>query len=318
MKDRGLIMIANMGDDSITIYDKESLDLVKKLIVKPTGNKKFNISHFAKGPIAGPGYLYYCKSKNLIMVLNVYDDSLLMVDLETIEPRDAIFAGNHPNQIEVFDEMDRAFISNYDSDSISVIDLSIPQIIGQIPCGAMPQSIFMNRKTNRLYVANTGSDYVSIIDAVSLDKLCCLELDGYPVDLCGDQDKQRLYIVVRHPERQVTDRLIEYDMTTGKRLGVLNLGLMPVNILLDRVKGKVYAVDAIENNLKVVDIEKFTVENTINLGRMPVGQHKDETGRFLYIVCMIENRLFIIDTLSEKIVKEMDTGIEPSAVLCIG
>ncbi|MBA1335209.1 MAG: hypothetical protein HPY66_0831 [Firmicutes bacterium] len=317
MGKKDLILTANMGDDSICIYNGKSFEMLERLVVKPSGFKLFNTSHFTKGPAAGPGHLYHYKSKNIVLALNVYDDSLLFIDLDTFKPMDTIFAGNHPYQIEVFEEADRAFVSNYDSDSISVIDLSIPQIVGQIPCGMMPQSLVINRNTSCLYVTNTGSDYISIIDVLTLDKLFCLKVDGNPVDICNDAEGERIFVIVRHPERQVKDQLVEYDMVTGKRLRSMELGLMPVDILYNNMNESVYALDAIENNLRIINVESFDFETTIHLGRMPINQCLNSERSLLFVVCMIENKLYVVDTHRHQIIREIPTGIEPSSVLFV-
>lgn len=318
MGKKGFILTANMGDDSICVYNGDSFEMSERLVVKPSGFKLFNTSHFTKGPVAGPGHLYHYKSKNIILTLNVYDDSLLFIDLDTLKPMDTIFAGNHPYQIEVFEEADRAFVSNYDSDSISVIDLSIPQIVGQIPCGMMPQSLFMDKNAGNLYVTNTGSDYISIIDALTLDKLFCLKVDGNPVDICNDAGGNRIFVIVRHPERQIKDRLVEYDMLTGKKLRSMELGPMPVDIIYNDINKRVYALDAIENNLRAINVESFKIETTVHLGRMPINQCLNNERTLLFIVCMIENRMYVVDIYGRRIIREIPTGIEPSSVLYVG
>jgi len=317
VKIKGMVLAANMGDDSVSFYDMETLCQIDKIELEPIRNKLVNIKHSTRRPVVGPGYLYYHKKDKLLFIVNAYDDSLSVFNLETGKIENTLVVGRHPNSIVVVENTGTAFVTNYDSDSVSVIDLSVPEIVGQIPCGIMPQSILLDTKTNLLYIANTGSNYISVINAVSLDKLPCMKVDGYPVVLTCDNVREKMYIVVRHLEREQKSRLLEYDPISGKILKGIDIGLMPVGILFDERKERLYVIDAGENNLKMIDIPLFTVEKTIVLGRMPLGQCTDVFKNSLYVVCALDNSLFRIDTQLGKVTKIISTGMEPASVLCI-
>lgn len=317
MKNKGIVLVANMGEDSVFVYDMKTLNQIDRIMLESIGNKLANINHSTKRPVIGPGYLYYYKKNNLIFVINAYDDSLSIYNLTVGKLENTIFVGRHPNQIVVIENIERAFVSNYDSNSISVIDLSAREIIGQIPCGIMPQCILLDNRTNYLYIANAGSNYISVIDALSLDKLPCLKVDGYPAVLTCDNKNNKMYIVVRCLEERQKFNLLEYDMISGKILRKISLGYMPVGILFDDRKGRIYVIDAGENCLKTINVSHLSIEKTIRLGRMPLGQCTDAFVKHLYVVCALDNSLYKIDTQQWKIIKKIHTGAEPVSVLCI-
>ncbi len=318
MKDRGIVLVANMGDDSITAYENETYREVFRVLLMPAGTKLINVNHFARGPMVGPGYLYHRPDENQLLVVNIYDDSLSIIDLNSREVINTIFAGSHPNQIKVLEYKNRAYVTNYDSDSVSVIDLQIQEIIGQIPCGIMPQSMVLDQRNKRLYIVNTGSEYISVIDALSMDKLDCLRVGGYPVDMCCDNAGQRLYIIVQSHERQENNCLMEYNIHSGKRCKYVKLGTMPVNLLYHESMGRIYTVDAVDNRLTIIDSDSFAVQRIVELGRMPVSQSLGSNGEYLHVVCMIDNCLYKVDLNTGLVTRTVSTGVEPASVLAMG
>lgn len=317
MQGNGLLLIANQGEDSISVHNGNTLDLMGKIFIKPSGNKLFNTGYYGKGPMVGPGCLYHYREKGHLIVLNVYDDSLTVIDLNGFTVVGTVFAGNHPYGVEVLDGIGRAFVTSYDSDSLSVIDLSELQLIGQIPCGIMPGPIALDRTTNQIYIANTGSNQISVIDAISLNKIFCAGLDGYPANLCLDPYVAKLYSITRHPEGQAQDSLVEYDIIMGKALRSIYLGPMAADLLMDGESKRIYVVDAIENCLKSINIEEFVIEETWDLGRMPVCLQTDRAGRYLYIACMSDNTLYVMDMSKGVIEGKIKTGLEPASILFI-
>jgi YVTN family beta-propeller protein len=306
-----------MGEDSISVYDIESYELMHRLMLKPVGTKLMNINYFIRGPVAGPGYLYHRRSKGQLLAVNLYDDSLSIIDLCSLEVINTIFAGSHPNRIEVLECKDRAFITNYDSDSVSVIDLKFQEMIAQIPCGIMPRSVVLGNGNRHLYVANTGSEHITIIDAVSMDKLDCFKVNGYPVDICCDNTKKRLYSIINLSEGLDEYRLVEFDINSGRKYNCLRLGSMPVDLAYDDRRGRLYVLDAVENRLSIIDSVSFAVIKTVELGRMPVGQSLEHGGKYLHVVCMIDNCLLKVNTDTGLVERKAFTGIEPVCVLTV-
>ena len=318
MEERGVVLVANMGDDSITAFESRTYEELFRIWLKPEGTKLMNINNFARGPMLVPSHICRSTAEGQLIVANIYDDSLYIIDLCSRNVVNTIFAGSRPNRIEVFEQSDRAYVTNYDSDSVSVIDLCIQQVIGQIPSGIMPQSIVLNRRNNCLYIANTGSNWVSVIDALSMDKQGCLRLDGYPVDLCCDGTGRKLYMLVQSQESRECGCLLEYDIETGKKSGCLRLGTMPVGLLPDHQKERLYVVDAVDNSLTVVDSVDLKFLGMAELGRMPVSQALEAGERYLHVVCMMDNRLYKVDVDTGLVVKSVPTGVEPACVFALG
>ncbi len=317
MDNKGMVLVANMRGDSVSVFDMERLRKIGSIAVKPAGNKVSGVNYYTSRPVMGPGYLYYYTKSNLLFVVNVYDDSLSLYNMATEEFESTLIVGRHPSQVAAIGSIDRAFVTNYDSDSVTVIDLSARETVGQIPCGIMPQCIFLNTQTYCLYIANAGSDYVSVIDGASLDKLPCLKVYGYPVVLAGDSGGQRLFAAVRHIEREQRYCLVEYDLISGRIARKAGLGYMPSGMLLDEKAGKLYIIDAVENNLRILNTTDLKPEKVVRLGRMPLGQCADTPMANLYVVCALDNCLYKIDISQGRIVETISTGTEPVSVICI-
>lgn len=318
MEERGIVLVANMGDDSITAYGSRTYEEIFRICLKPEATKLMNINHFARGPMVGPGHICCSAGGEQLLVANIYDDSLSIIDLCSRDVINTMFAGSRPNRIEVFEQASKAFVTNYDSDSVSVIDLRMQQVIGQVPTGIMPQSIVLNRRNNCLYIANTGSDWVTVIDALSMDKQSCLKVDGYPVDILCDGTGRKLYAIVQSHEGRERSCLAEYDIETGKKSGCMRLGTMPVSLLLDQERDRLYVVDAVDDSLTVIDSTGLKALGMIELGKMPVSQSLGSGGKYLHVVCMMENRLYKVDVDTGSVVKTAITNTEPAWVIAVG
>ncbi len=318
MLDKGIVIVANAGDDNIIAYCSGTYREVFRVRPIPYDTKTAGpIGIAGDGALLGPVFLYHEKAKNQLLVVNSYDDSLSIIDLTSREAIKTIFVGCCPSRLVVLNENNRAFITNYDSDSISVIDLSAEQLIGQIPCGAMPKTIIFNEYNGMCYVANTGSNYIAVIDISCMDKADCLDANGYPMDICFDDTGQNLYAIVLPSGGEGDSRLVEYDIKSGKNIRCTEFCAMPVDLVYDNKRGKFYILDIMDNRLIIVDRSDFFVSGAIKLGNMPVSQSLDSNGKYLHVVCNADNQLCKVDLKAGSIKSITRTGIEPAWLLCI-
>ena len=80
---------------------------------------------------------------------------------------------------------------------------------------------------------------------------------------------------------------MEYDIETGKKSGCMRLGTMPVSLLLDRERDRLYVVDAVDDSLTVIDSTGLKALDIIGLGKMPVSQSLGAGGKYLHVSCMM-------------------------------
>lgn len=317
MTKEGIVAVASIGDDCIRAYCSKSYREMFKIQLRPIGTKSRGIDHFAKGPLVGPGFLYYRKAEGQLLVANTYDDSLSIIDLPSQSVTNTILAGSRPNCIEIPDHNNRVFVTNYDSNSVSVIDLNTGQLTEQIPCGVMPKAILFNENNNLIYIANTGNNCISIIDPWFVNKTRHLHVDGNPMDICIERDGQKLYVIVLSHENRGYNCLIEYDIETGERSRCLRLGTMPMDLLYDNEAERLYVLDAMDNTVITVDRASFTVLGAIELGKMPISQSLESGGKHLHIVCIMDSGLYKVDLHAGSVINSLSIGAEPAYVITL-
>ena len=82
-----------------------------------------------------------------------------------------------PAGIEINEDKNLVYVSNYGSDSISVINGSNDMVITNLPVGKSPVGLKVNPILSKLYVSNIASNSVSIINESSFKKVKDIEVN---------------------------------------------------------------------------------------------------------------------------------------------
>ena len=130
-------------------------------------------------------------------------DSLAALDPQTLEVRQTLPVGSHPNAL-LF-KQDRLFVACGNEDAVVTLDPANGQVKERIivrfsrnaPAGATPNGLALSPDGKRLYVANADNNAVAAVDVSERDES---RLEGfiptgwYPTAVCVSPDGKRLFI----------------------------------------------------------------------------------------------------------------------------
>lgn len=126
-KERNLLFISNMGDDSISVIDYINNKEIKRIKVESTPIK-ITISESGK-------YLYVCMS----YLGHDKNGSIGIIELKTLELVEKIVVGYCP--VDLFENENCLYVSNLCDGTVSIINLNERQECDKIQVGGMPRGI---------------------------------------------------------------------------------------------------------------------------------------------------------------------------------
>ena len=137
-------------------------------------------------------------TKNLVYVANWQDDTVSIIDGDTLQILDNLLVGSHPTVIEVDPELNKAFISNLDSNNVYVIDGGeYHAVVGVIPVQDEPYGLTIDTQHNWLFVTNTLDHSISVIQNRSHREIKTFPTKYFPIDVAVDPKKNMLYVIHR-------------------------------------------------------------------------------------------------------------------------
>lgn len=251
-----------------------------------------------KGIAAGPTGVFVALNSNASLVAATLDGTEITIRT----------SGQGANGVARW--QNRLYIAHRDSATVSIVDVSQRKQIASLAVGAMPWGIAV--ATNRLYVVNFGDPSLSVFDltnnrllnttplhalpalvAASGHRAYVSHLDGYIsvvddrgqlIDTWGpipggdafgvavDSVQQRLFVSSRNGHN-----ISVLDAETGADLGPIQLSSVPYALAYNAFSGHLFAVDASQNQLVVIDPDTSQVLTTLQLSP----QNPDHGGQSL-------------------------------------
>lgn len=162
--------------------------------------------NFSRQQMARVGYRPYAAALapdgRTLAVSNWGDESVSLLDAETLRENQRVRVGNHPNDL-VWSRDNRLFVANSGSNSISVIrDGQVVETIRtsldrRAPVGSSPISLAITADGRRLFVANADNNNVAMIDLGNRREstvLGFIPTGWYPSAIAVTPDGKRLLV----------------------------------------------------------------------------------------------------------------------------
>lgn len=301
------ILIANTGEDSITLIDSYKCKTIflPKLIKEK--EDKLTQENNQLGPydmdIGEEGYIY---------IVNSYDDSVMKLDIEDIKLLEFIKVGRNPTCIKRF--KGKIYVVNSDSNSISIIDENTFSLIEDISVGEKPTDIQIDEDSLKIFISNGNCYTINVFDLNS-EKISSITLNKQPVKMVIED--KRLF-VLSYINNGVTNysNLSELEIKDHKTVMSIDLKGIFANFI--KIKGeKVFYLSNAEDGY----IYRVFIDNEVNiskiyLGGMPNNIKWDGISK-LYVSNILKNHITIIDKTNNKIIDNIRVGKEPSGILLL-
>lgn len=234
--------------------------------------------------------------------------------------------GGQPQGLALSEDGKSLYVADSLSDNVAVIATSTGAVISTITVGEGPQSLVFAPDYRRLYVVNLRSNDVSAIDPAT-NRVVKTILGGRgPSGLAVSPDGSRLFLGGHsHPgmgKPTTNKQVMILDAATGKQLGAIETGSMPIALMLAPNGGYLYVICHGSGELWAIDASIVSSSDTnehftaLSSARIKVGEDPQSLalvgdGRFIYVANAASNDVSVIDTLGNRLVRTVDVGRRP-------
>ncbi|RIW29365.1 YncE family protein [Bacillus salacetis] len=289
---KNAIMVSHLKDAELTFIDEESRQVVDsvKLDAAITDMVRIDDSRIA----------YTSKESGLLSVLNTENGQVKQWE----------GVGRGVSELLFSHETNLLFLADSGNNQLKVFDIEKEKVKAEIPVGTFPLSMTVNPDENLLFVVNQKDSSVSAIDMKKLKVVRELLVPYLPEGILYKDSK--LYIGGHGPVHGDLNRFVHViDPESGRQLGRIEVGLMPVKFFSPRSSSDLYVVCHGSHELYKISGDENT--DKIKVGANPydiAGNEKE-----MYVSSMDSQSLSILDVESFKIISEIDISGAPVAII---
>jgi YVTN family beta-propeller protein len=298
--DQGFLLVANKGDQTLSILDPRSGSEVARVpdggttghevAASPAGQTAW-VPIYGNSGVGKPG-----TNGQAISIIDLEKRARVgEIDLKVpSRPHSAVF-GPLDGKLYVTSELTR---------SIQIIDPASRTIVGSVPTDA-PESHMMTISPDgaRAYTANVGGGSVSVVDlkkkkvlsvirvAKTVQRIA-LSVDGRWV-FTADQSKPQIAVI---------------DTTTNRVANWISLPALGYGMAVTRDGSQLLVAHPASNSVSFVDLTSMKISHTIHLPATPQEILVRPDNRFAYVSCDESKQVAVID-LSKR---------EPQRTIAVG
>lgn len=244
-------------------------------------------------------------SKNQLLILNSFNESLIIMDLDTKNVISHTNMGKFPINVQVFKS--KIYVLNCDSNSLSIFDEASLLQLEEVYLGEKPSDILIDKMNYKIYVANSNGNSIYILDlldksikvinvdfqpfrllsydnqlyilsyiyngVINYSCICTMDLNNFKLK---ENKIKGLFLdfIIEGFECLLTNSedgyLYSYDIGSNKLSKRIYLGGLP-NKIISCGSRTLYISDLIDNCVKVVDLENNVLKEIIKVGKEPQG-----------------------------------------------
>lgn len=253
--------------------------------------------------------------RGTVVVTNFGDNSVAVVDAETLAVRGGIVTGQPFAAVAV---NGRAFVavSSASDDAIAVIDTATGDVIAAYPMDGSVTAMTVSPDGKRVYAARDGVDGVDVaVVDVAAERLATINIIATPdttIDaLRVDDAGRRLFVAATD---STSSRVIVVDVATGRVRRTVEIGA-PIRGLELGHDSTAYVLTsdiASRGVLHIVDLINNRVAGAIAVGTAPMQLALSENGSRAFVVDY--DRVHVVSTETRAVVGAVSTAARPACI----
>ncbi|MGL4912105.1 MAG: YncE family protein [Romboutsia sp.] len=284
--------ISNYLSKSISIIDYETLTLDREI--------KLDENIY-------PHHFCIDKENNKMYLPSSTNGILYVLDMTNEKIIDSSSIGGSLSQVALY--KDEIFIANEDSNSIYFMDKNTLDPIGMITVDNMPHGFCFDMPRKKLYVPCIDSITCIDIEEKNIDKKIDVDFKAWHVQL--DKYKSEIYVST------LDGKVVVIDEETLNTKRVLDEFLLPVQMSFNYKDQKVYIADLGYKCIKIMDYNQGKYIGSFNIDGIPQGLEISHDEKLLFVSDTQKNTVKVYDTETNKLVKEIKVGKEPTTIICM-
>ncbi|NLO83353.1 MAG: YncE family protein [Clostridiales bacterium] len=295
------IAVANTGGNSISFIEPR-LNIEEWRIQLDSG--------------VGPCDLLKPRCTSSLLITQIYDNSLVCLNLDKGLVEKVLLAGCHPKFMAVCNITHNICVSNADSDSISIVgNKDNLRLVSQIPAGSMPQGIDCHPQLPVLAVANMNSQDVWFIDTRELTTIYMKRIDGYPTQVRFSRKGDILYVGCYLYNGCSRSKIIMLALDGYRVCGEIPIGCVPFQIVETGDGKHLLVISLASERIEVVNLVLGRVMGSIEIDGMAYSIALDGNEECAYVTNTKKGTVAVVDWRRGKKITDIRVDKEPSGIV---
>jgi YVTN family beta-propeller protein len=251
-RDGRRLFVTNLASGRVSVIDTQSLEVIASIF---TGFRSHVVT--------------LTNDNRHAWVANIGEDMISIVDVETFRILGTIPTGKGPTGLTFSRDGRFAYVSNQGDRTVQVIDTGSHTVIKTIPVGSNPHFLVLG-PDGRIWGCNTGGNDIYVIDPESQSIAASLVLGPAPQQIAF------AYKGIAGPNAYVTLAGTNEVVVVGMEGGKLHVrekipaGDRPNGIWSNAQGTRVFVVNEVSNDLRVIDTGTSQTIAKVEVGRKPI------------------------------------------------
>ncbi|SHF35216.1 PQQ-dependent catabolism-associated beta-propeller protein [Modicisalibacter ilicicola DSM 19980] len=247
-----------------------------------------------------------------IFVSNEKDNTLSVIDGETLEVIETIPVGRRPRAMAFSNDGSQLFVAVGDDEAIDMIDLDTLKVVRSLAAGEDPEVIRVHPDRPHIYVSNEDDNIVSVLDYQKRTRVTQIPVGVEPEGLGVSPDGKWL---IATSETSNMAHII--DLETMEAVYHRLVGARPRHVEFTREGDKAWVSAEIAGTVAIIDMQDtFDVIHTLEF-EVPgvpretvqaVGMELTSDGRFAFVALGPSNRVAVVDQQSYEVLDYLLVG----------
>lgn len=232
-------------------------------------------------------------------VSNEKDDTISIIDLDTLEVTDTLNVGKRPRGILFSKDYSKLYICASDSDTVQIMDVATKEIIGELPSGEDPEQFALHPNDRHLYISNEDDALVTIVDTESSLVLAQIDVGVEPEGMAVSHNGK---IAVNTSE--TTNMVHWIDTSTYELVDNTLVDQRPRHVEFNKDDTVLWASSEIGGTVSVIDVASRQITKNISFKIkgvhpdkiLPVGVELSDDGKYAYVALGPANHIAVVNT----------------------
>ncbi len=289
-----------------------------------------------------------------IFVTNERDDTLTVINGNTLDVETTIEIGERPRGIGLSPDGSELYVAVSEENKIRVVDPVSLKILRDFEAGSDPETFAVHPNGN-VYVSNEDEAKASAFNPKTGEMLVEIQVGLEPEGVAISPDGKRVIVtsestnmlhVIKVPEHtiehnilvgsrpraatftrtsdiayataEISGEVMKVDMNTGKVLLKAGTGhekSKPKDVLLSKDESVIYVAGGRSNKVKVMDANTFEIIKMIPVGKRVWGLAMTKDKKKLFTTDGVSGTVSVIDTDKNDVIKTIKVGEFPWGVV---
>ncbi len=244
-------------------------------------------------------------------VSNEKDNTLSVIDLNTLEVTETIEVGERPRGIILSHDQSRLYICASDSDTVQVMDVATHTILKELPSGADPEQFALHPNDHHLYISNEDDALTTIVDTETNEVLAQIDVGIEPEGMAVSPDGT---IAVNTSE---TTNMVHWIHTGDMKLFDNTLvDQRPRHAEFSKDSKTLWVSSEIGGTVAVIDVAtrqitkklSFEIKGVHPDKIQPVGIKLSDDEKFAFVALGPSNHIAVVDAQKHEVIDYILVG----------